>query len=298
MIQRTCLLVGTCAIVLLLTSTSARGQGPGGPSAEARLRELEIRSGGRLGVVALDTATWARIGHRGTERFALCSTFKLLLAASVLSRVDAGDETLGRRVPYTKADLLDYSPVTKAHVKEGALTVGQLCEAAVEESDNAAANLLLKTVGGPEGLTKYLRSLGDEVTRLDRDEPALNSNLPDDPRDTTTPASMVETVRLLLLGDALSAASREKLAGWMLACKTGRARLSAGVPSDWRVGDKTGTGGRGAANDVAIIWPPGRKPILVAAYYSDSARGYEELNAVLAEVGEIVAQAFAAPAAK
>ncbi len=298
MIRRSDRLAGACAMALLLTASAARGLGPGSPSPEVRLRELETRSGGRLGVAALDTATGTRISHRAGERFAMCSTFKLLLVARVLSGVDAGKETLGRRVPYTKADLLDYSPVTKAHIEEGGLTVSQLCQAAVEDSDNAAANLLLKTVGGPEGLTKYLRSVGDEVTRLDRDEPALNSNLPDDPRDTTTPAAMVEAVRRLLLGDGLSPASREKLAGWMLGCKTGGARIRAGVPSDWRVGDKTGTGARGAANDVAILCPPGRKPILVAVYSSDSARGYEELTAVLAEAGRIVAQGFAGPAVK
>jgi beta-lactamase class A len=249
-------------------------------------------------VDALDTGTGRRIAHRADERFAMCSTFKLFLAAAVLSRVDAGKESLGRRVSYTAADLLDYAPVTKAHVGEGAMTVGALCEAAVEESDNTAANLLLKGLGGPGGLTAYLRGLGDGTTRLDRNEPELNANEPGDARDTTTPGAAVATVDKILLGDVLSPSSRDGLLGWLVACKTGTSRIRAGMPENWRVGDKTGTGARGATNDVAILWPPGGKPILVAAYFSDSKKPQEERNAVLAEVGRIVAGAFAAPAGR
>lgn len=289
------LAVITLAVASALSMTAA---GPTALSPDRQLAALEARSGGRLGVDALDTGTGRRIAHRADERFAMCSTFKLFLAAAVLSRVDAGKESLGRRVSYTAADLLDYAPVTKAHVGEGAMTVGALCEAAVEESDNTAANLLLKGLGGPGGLTAYLRGLGDGTTRLDRNEPELNANEPGDARDTTTPGAAVATVDKILLGDVLSPSSRDGLLGWLVACKTGTSRIRAGMPENWRVGDKTGTGARGATNDVAILWPPGGKPILVAAYFSDSKKPQEERNAVLAEVGRIVAGAFAAPAGR
>jgi beta-lactamase class A len=261
-------------------------------SAAARLAALEARAGGRLGVAVLDTGSGRRLGHRGGERFPLCSTFKVLLAGAVLARVDAGQEALDRRLSYSQADLLDYAPVTTAHVAEGGLTVRDLCAAAVEVSDNTAANLLLRTLGGPGAITAFARSLGDPVTRLDRTEPTLNTALPGDPRDTTTPTALVDTLRALLLGPALKLASRQRLEGWMAACTTGRNRLRAGLPADWSVGDKTGSGERGTVNDVAILRPPHRAPILVAVYYTGSSAPMEDRNAVLAEVGRIVVTAF------
>ena len=255
-----------------------------------RLAALERRHGGRLGVAILDTATGRRINHRGEERFALCSTFKWLLAAQVLARVDAGEESLERRVVVPEADLVSWSPVTTDRTGAPGMTVAELCEAAVTMSDNTAANLLLATVGGPGGFTAFLRTLGDEWTRLDRIETALNSAIPGDPRDTTTPAAMLRDLQAVLLGDALQAASRERLVGWLVGNRTGDARLRAGLPADWRVGEKTGSGGHASHNDVGIAWPPGRAPLLVAAYYAE-AEGTtpEERDAVLADVGRIVA---------
>jgi beta-lactamase class A len=261
-------------------------------SAAARLAALEARAGGRLGVAVLDTGSGRRLDHRGGERFPLCSTFKVLLAGAVLARVDAGQEVLDRRLSYSQADLLEYAPVTAAHVAEGGLKVRDLCAAAVEVSDNTAANLLLRTLGGPGAITAFARSLGDPVTRLDRTEPTLNTALPGDPRDTTTPTAMVDSLRALLLGPALKLASRQRLEGWMAACTTGRNRLRAGLPADWSVGDKTGSGERGTVNDVAILRPPHRAPILVAVYYTGSSAPMEDRNAVLAEVGRIVVAAF------
>jgi beta-lactamase class A len=259
-----------------------------------KLRALEKHIGGRIGLSALDTGSGARLEHRSDERFALCSTFKWLLAASVLARVDReGPTLLGRRLPYGAPDLLEYAPYAREHVAEGALTVDSLCRAAVEVSDNTAANLLLKFQGGPVALTSYLRSIGDAETRLDRIEPALNSNEAGDPRDTSTPRAMLETQRKLLLGDALSDGSRIRLTGWLKDCKTGLDRLRAGVPHDWIVGDKTGTGNRGSANDVAIFWPPHRAPVLAAAYLSDSSAPTPALNAVHAKLGHLVAATFA-----
>jgi beta-lactamase class A len=248
------------------------------------LAAIEADVGGRVGVAAWDTGTGLWVRRRADERFAMCSTFKLMLAATVLGLVDTGSLMAGRMIPYSRADLLAHSPATWAHVGEGALSVIDLCAAAIEESDNGAANLLLALVGGPPGLTRHLRALGDPTTRLDRIEMALNTNLPGDVRDTTTPMAYVRTMRRVLLGDGLSAASRRRLERWMIDCKTGRERLRAGLPPDWTVGDKTGTGDNGAVNDVAILRPPGRPPILVAVLMSGSSRPVDVLSAAHAGI--------------
>ena len=258
--------------------------------AKQRLEEIERRLGGQLGVAVVDTGNERRLAYRDDERFPLCSTFKLLAAGAVLARVDAGTETLERVVPYGEADLLDYAPVTREHVAERGLSVAALCLAAITVSDNTAGNLLLASIGGPAGLTQFVQSLGAIETRLDRTEPTLNEAAPGDPRDTTTPSSMLTAMRALLVGDALSSASRDKLVGWLEATKTGTERLRAGWPTTWRTGDKTGTGERGAANDVAIVWPTGRAPILVAAYSVGSTAEPAQRNAALAEVGQVIAE--------
>ena len=262
------------------------------PQTESALANLERRIGGRFGLAALDTGSGRRLAHRGEERFPLCSTFKVLLAGAVLARVERGQERLDRPIAYTKADLLAHAPVTAARVDEGRMTVEALCAAAVEASDNTAANLLLEALGGPGALTAFVRGLGDPVTRLDRTEPALNTALPGDPRDTTSPAAMVETLKALLLGGALSPASCQCLEGWMQSSATGQARLRAGLPAGWIAGDKTGTGERGTVNDVAILRPPGRAPILVAAYITGSRAPMKDCETALAEAGRIVAAAF------
>lgn len=256
--------------------------------AKPKFADLEHRNGGRLGVAAFDSASGRRIGHRSEERFPMCSTFKFLASAFVLARVDRGEEQLDRRIVYSAQDLVTYSPITKDHVGPAGLSVAELCDATMTLSDNTAGNLLLASFGGPAGLTAYARSLGDQTTRLDRIETALNEGLPDDPRDTTSPVAMLATMQRLLLGDALSAASRERLAGWLIANKTGDKRLRAGMPG-WKVGDKTGTGGNGSANDIAIVWPTGRAPLLVTVYYTGSTISDEARNDVIAEAGRIVA---------
>ncbi len=255
---------------------------------EDALAALERRHGGRLGVAVLDTANGRLRSHRGDERFPLCSTFKFLAAALVLARVDRKEESLDRRIVYGKADLVTYSPITEKFAGEG-MTVGALCEAAVTLSDNTAGNLLLDSFGGPAGLTAYMRSLGDPVTRLDRRETALNEAAPGDPRDTTTPAAMAAALQKTVLGTALSPASRTQLADWLVATKTGDKRLRAGVPKGWRVGDKTGSGGNNATNDVGVFWPSDRAPIIVAAYYVGADASDDQRSAVLAEVGRLAA---------
>jgi beta-lactamase class A len=253
----------------------------------ARFAAIEKEAGGRLGVAALDTGTGRRFGHREEERFPMCSTFKVLAVSAVLTQVDHGKENLDRRIRFAAGDVIDGSPISKDHIGDG-MTLAELCAAALDYSDNTAANLILSALGGPHAVTAFARSLGDPVTRLDRTEPALNEATQGDPRDTTTPATMAANLQKLLLGKALAPASREQLTNWMIANKTGDARLRAGLPHDWRIGDKTGTGERGTANDIAIAWPPGRKPIIVAVYLTGSTVSPDQQSAAIADVARAV----------
>ena len=281
--------------VLLALVTTAQAAEPapvGKDSAEERIAAIEARAGGRLGVAALETGSNRRIEHRADERFPMCSTFKFLAAAAVLHRFDQKQDQLNRMVPYTATDLLEYAPVTREHVKEGGMTLSALCAAALNYSDNTAGNLLVKVIGGPAALTRYARSLGDKETRLDRLEPFLNSSQPGDERDTTTPAGMLGNLRALLLDDALSPASCAQLEAWLEESKTGDKMIRAGVPNDWRVGDKTGRGGEGATNDIAILRPPGKAPILLAVYSVGSTASPDARSAAVAEVARLVAEIF------
>ncbi|WP_157085049.1 class A beta-lactamase [Hydrogenophaga palleronii] len=257
---------------------------------QAGLREIEARARGRLGVHIIDTATGREQGWRADERFLMLSSFKLLASALVLHRADRGEESLERRIRYRAQDLVPWSPVTERHVGGEGLSLAQLCEATITTSDNTAANLILASYGGPAALTAYARQLGDTVTRLDRNEPGLNRRPADGaPLDTTTPRAMAHTLRTLLLGEALRPASRERLGQWLLANTTGGKRLRAGVPADWRVGEKTGTAGD-AANDIGIAWPPQRAPLIVTAYLDDSATDAATRDAALASVGRLLRQ--------
>jgi beta-lactamase class A len=247
--------------------------------------------GGRLGVAALDVATGRRVGHDENGRYAMCSSFKLPLAAAILAEVEAGRLRLDQEIAFTRADLLGNSPVVEAHLAQGRLPVERLCAAAIEVSDNAAANLLLARIGGPAGLTRFFRSAGDSITRLDRNEPSLNTNLPGDPRDTSSPAAMVGLLRHLLLDDRLSRASRGRLIGWMEGATTGLARLRAGLPAGWRAGDKTGTG-NGANVDLAISWPPGKGPILIASFTDGREEDLAARNPIHAAIARKIAAAL------
>jgi beta-lactamase class A len=246
----------------------------------------EPASGGRLGVAVLQDGRME--GHRLDERFPMCSTFKWLAAACVLHRVDLGLERLDRRVDYGADVLQPHSPLTAPHAGRGGMTMGQLCEAAITVSDNAAGNLLLASFGGPQALTTYARGLGDEVTRLDRWEIKLNEALPGDPRDTTSPRAMAQLLHACLVGDALSQRSREQLARWMEATRSNGQRLRADLPAGWRMGSKTGTGDRGTTNDVGIFWPPGRPPVIVAVYLTNTQAPEAARNAAVAQVARRV----------
>ncbi len=202
----------------------------------------------------------------------MCSTFKLLASAAVLKRVDQGAERLDRTIAYGPSDLLEYAPIAKTHAAQGGMTLAEACAAAIDWSDNTAANLILQAIGGPTGFTQFARSLDDNVTRLDRNEPSLNTAIPGDERDTTSPRAMAEDMRRVLIGDVLSEASRRQLTAWLIGDKVGDKRLRAGLPLSWRIGDKTGSGDRGTTNTIAIIWPPERGPIIATVYYTDPRR--------------------------
>jgi beta-lactamase class A len=256
----------------------------------ARFARIEAEIGGRLGVAVLDGGATA--GHRMEERFPLGSTYKLLAAAGVLARVDAGRDRLDRRIAFSRAQVVTYSPVTEGHADGPGMTLDAVCEAAMILSDNTAGNLLFDLLGGPAGLTAWLRGIGDGVTRLDRMETALNEATPGDPRDTTSPDAMLQDLRRLLLGDVLAASSRDRLAGWLKANRTGDARLRARLPPGWQAGEKTGTSAHGTSNDVGLLWPPGGgAPVLVAAFITDCPAPPARRDAALAEIGALVAGA-------
>lgn len=247
------------------------------------IAEIEKRHGGRLGVFAIDTGTGRKLAYRADERFLMCSTFKGLLAALVLSRVDAGLESLSRMVSYSENDLIFTSPITKANVGTGAMSVGDLTKAILEVSDNTAAILLMRSAGGPPGLTKFVRGLGDEVTRSDRYEP--NSNEYSGVLDTTTPRAIVGSVQKMLLGNVLKPQSRQWLEAGMIACKPGLKRIRAALPSGWIAGDRPGTSVKEESNDYAIVRPPGRAPLLIAAYYDAPKLSMADREVVLHEAG-------------
>jgi|SRR5262249_8415321 len=275
------------AVLLLLLAAST----PGSTNDFAnRIRSVEERTGARIGVAAMDTGSGKRLDYRSEERFPMCSTFKFLAAAAVLKLVDGGQGKLDRFVSYGEKDILEYAPVTKAHLKEGGMTLGALCAAAIEQSDNTAGNLLLDTIGGPSGLTSFVRGIGDETTRLDRKEPELNSAVPGDERDTTSPAAMCADMQRLLLGNVLSESSRRQLEDWLQHNETGKLLVRAGVPKTWIVGDKTGRCGNGATNDVAIIRPPDRAPIVVAIYSIGSTASADDRSASLAEAASVIVE--------
>ncbi len=285
-IQSSAALVG-CGFLGATRRTHAAGfESLGGEFAR-----IERDGGGRLGVAALDTASGQRSGHHAEDKFPMCSTFKLLAAAAVLKRVDGGQEHLERRVTYAAGDLVTYSPITEKYVADG-MTLAELCDAAVTLSDNTAGNLILRSIGGPAGFTTFARSLGDTVTRLDRWETELNEAVPGDPRDTTTPSAMLNNVQALVLGNALTATSKEQLTKWLLGNKTGDTRMRASLPPGWRVADKTGSGERGSTNDIGMIWPPGRAPVVVTIYLTETTANADQRNAALAAVGKAVAAAL------
>src|SRR5262249_16394541 len=281
-------MVKSFLVLIFLAANAASAEN----DAAARIAAIEARIGGRIGMAALDTTNSKRLDYQAEERFPMCSTFKFLAAAAVLKRVDEKKEKLERFVPYDAKDILEYAPVTKEHPQDGGMTLGALCAAAIEQSDNTAANLLLDAIGGPAGLTNFARSLGDQVTGLDPKEPDLNRAIPGDERDTITPDAMCLDMERLLTTHVLSESSRRHLEDWLLHNETGRLMIRAGVPKTWNVGDKTGRCANGGTNDIAIIRPPDRAPILVAIYSVGSTAPANDREAAIAEVAKIAVESL------
>jgi beta-lactamase class A len=269
---------------------------PSGAAVRARRRLEAIRArlgpGARLGVAAIETGSGRALRFDADSPYALASTFKLPLAGAVLALAERGRVALAEEIAFGAGDPLDNSPVVAANLRTGRLPVLRLCEAIIEQSDNSAANLLLRRIGGPAALTRILRAWGDPVTRLDRFEMALNANLPGDPRDTTTPSAMAALARRLVLGDLLRADSRRLLGDWLKRSVPWPDRLRAGLPAGWSVGHKPGTGANGAVNDVALAWPPGAAPIVIACYQSGGTAPMAVRAVAHADVARVVAELF------
>jgi len=258
------------------------------------LKDYERQSGGHVGVYAANIATGAAFGWRANERFVMCSTFKASLAACVLQRVTRGHDCLTDMIQFGQADIGDlYAPVAQQNLHKGALSVGAMCQAAVEQSDGACTNLLLARIGGPPALNHFWRSIGDDVSRLDHNEPMLNRTPPGATQDTTTPAAMAVTLRKLALGDTLPNAPRALFTSWLIGCQTGANRLRAGLPATWRIGDKTGHNGRDAAGDIAVAWPVSGGPIVMAAYTRGGAPADAAFDMVFKQIGAGIAFALA-----
>ncbi|TDU91061.1 beta-lactamase class A [Kribbella voronezhensis] len=251
--------------------------------AVAPFSALEKQYDARLGVYALDTGTGRTVTYRADERFAYASTSKALSVGALLS----DGRNLDKLIRYTEADLVTYSPITEKHVATG-MTLRQICDAALRYSDNTAANLLFRELGGPAGLQARLHRLGDRTTHVDRTEPTLNEATPGDIRDTTTPRAIATSLRAYTLGQALPIARRALLIDWMRRNTTGDTLIRAGVPKNWKVGDKTGSGGYGTRNDIAVVWPPGRSPIVLAIMSSRATADAKYDDALLAAATELV----------
>lgn len=284
--RRQAVVLAACAIALS-TLSSFPALGAENPIlASAKSAETSLKA--RVGLAIVDTGTGNTWLYNADQRFPMASTFKALACAALL---DAGPSVMERKSVIRKADLESYAPVTKAMVGKEA-SVSELCAITLRTSDNTAANKVLETIGGPSSVTKFVRSVGDDTTRLDRAEPELNESKPGDPRDTTTPAAMAETMRKLVLGDALAEPERQQLTDWLVGNEVGGPLLRAGIPGDWRIADRTGAGGNGTRGIVAVMWPPERKPIIAAIYLTETDASMEARNAAIAEIGKAIATEF------
>ncbi|MDQ8702906.1 class A beta-lactamase [Streptomyces sp. LHD-70] len=276
-------------------TTGGSGSTPSAGSAEQaaaarKFKQLERKFDARVGVYAIDTGSGEQVTYNDRERFSYASTFKALAAGAVLDKHD--DRGMERLVRYEKSDLVKASPVTEKHVDTG-MTLRELCDAAVRYSDNTAANLLFDDLGGPKGLDGLLAELGDDVTRMERDEPGLSVWDPDSDRDTTTPRAFAEDLRAYVLGDTLGKRDRAQLTKWLRTNVTGAELIRAGMPKDWVVGDKSGQGSNyGIRNNIAVVWRPDEAPLVVAVLTNRTEETAEHDNVLVAEAAAVVADAF------
>jgi beta-lactamase class A len=257
---------------------------------DASIQAAESRLGARVGAAVLDTGSGRVWLHRADERFPMASTSKVLVCAALLK---GGPALMGRQATILEGDLQSYSPVTKTLVGKQA-SASELCAITMRTSDNTAVNEVLEILGGPQAVTSFVRNTGDQITRLDRNEPTLNEGQPGDPRDTTTPRAMADTLRGLVLGSALDAQARDQLTDWLTSNEVGGPLLRAGIPADWGIADRTGAGGFGTRGVVAVMWPPGHAPVVAAIYVTQTEASMEERNAAISAVGKAIAKEFSA----
>lgn len=280
-------------ISLMGTYVTVSAAQPSKPSPiQEKLAALEASSGGRLGITAINTANNTRIEYHGDERFPFCSTFKVLAVADILKQSMANKDLLQQRVSYGKDDLVVYSPVTEKHINDG-MTIAELSEATLVYGDNSAANFLMKKLGGPEAVTAFARSIDDTTFKQDRWEPDLNTAIPGDLRDTTTPTAMAGSLRRIALGNVLAPAQREQLLTGMKNSITGNARIRAGVPQGWTVGDRSGSSQYGTTNDIGVIWPPNCQPIVLVVYLTQPKQDAPIREDVIVSATRLVIEEFA-----
>lgn len=284
--RRSCLLAASSLILSSACAKLPTGERDGS-RAVAQIKALENSLAGRIGVFAWRAGDGLQLAYRADERFPFCSTFKVIAAAAILDKSTRDAGLMQQVIRYQPSDMVSYSPITEQRIGAG-MSVAALCAAALQYSDNTAANLLIRLLGGPQAVTAYAASIGDSVFRLDRCETSLNTAIPEDPRDTTTPRAMGGSLQRLLLGDALPPVQRQQLQVWMLGNTTGAARIKAGLPADWRVADKTGSGSYGTANDIAVVWPPAREPIVMAIYTTLHSPDAEARSDVIAAVAQVI----------
>lgn len=276
------LIIGSIALGVFGSAAVANSDAIG------QLQSMERRLSARIGVHATNLQTGQIFQHRPNERFAMCSTFKASLAALCLRQVDQGKLDLEEQLAFRASDILPTSRVTSEHVSTGRMAVGELCRAIVEHSDNTAANLLLSRIGGPAAMTQFFRDLGDTTSRLDRIEMALNSNIPGDERDTTSPEAMAGNLsELTLATEQLSTSSQELLIQWMRNEQNGQNRIRAAVPDDWVVANKPGTSLNGAANDIAVLWSPNGVPFIVTVFIDTQRGRTREAVASVREIADV-----------
>ena len=282
-------------IIVLMTLHAAISYGaiPTTPTTiSTKLATLETKTKGRIGVYAINSANQDRIEYRSQERFPLCSTAKLMAVAALLKQTSI-DKKLGQKIiHYNRSDLVPYSPVTQQHIQSG-MTLYALCAAAIMQSDNTAMNYILKQLGGLQVVNTFARTIGDDQLNLSRLEPALNTAIPGDQQDTSTPQAMATSLQRLALGDVLSPENRHRLKTWLIKNQTGDHRIRAGSPKHWMIGDKTGTGAYGTTNDIAILWPKGCAPITLALFFTQSTQDAPARDDVLQRVAQWSLQAFA-----
>ncbi|SFX48520.1 beta-lactamase class A [Marinospirillum alkaliphilum DSM 21637] len=259
-----------------------------GDALVTELQRIESDLKARIGFSAHDLETGLRWEHHADQRFAMSSTFKTLACAALLQQVDENEVQIERKISFSEADLVTYSPVTEQHAGQREMSLFELCEATMTTSDNTAANLILQAIGGPEAVTEFVRGIGDDVTRLDRWETELNQATPDDERDTTTPNAMVANLEALLLGNVLSPSSRGQLREWLVGNKVADGLFRSSMPADWVIADRTGAGGFGSRSITAVIWPPERLPVVVAFYITETTASFDDRNAAIAALGRVI----------